>query len=190
MSPTSPERQVIVCGERHLEEIRAIYNEAIAKTTAHFEETPRTPDMIAAWFATKHQLGQPVFGVEQAGELAGFATWGSFRPHSAYARTAEHSVYVAKPWRRQGIGRLLLERLIEEATAHGLHLLVAGIDASNTASIALHRECGFSHAGTIRDAGFKFGRWLDLEFWQRVLAGSVDVSSSECESGQMESPHW
>jgi L-amino acid N-acyltransferase YncA len=163
---------VITCGERHLEEIRAIYNEAIEKTTAVYEQTPRTASMMADWFAAKQQAGLPVLGVERDGKLAGFATWGTFRPYSAYAQTAEHSIYVASNWRRQGIGRQLLSRVIEEATMRGLHLLVAGIDATNTPSIDLHRQAGFCHAGTIREAGFKFGRWLDLDFWQRVLDGS------------------
>jgi phosphinothricin acetyltransferase len=168
---------VIACGEHHLDEIRAIYNEAIEKTTAVYEETPRTPAMMADWFATKQQAGLPVLGIERDGQLAGFATWGAFRPYSAYARTAEHSVYVATAWQRQGIGRQLLNRVIDEATARGLHLLVAGIDATNTPSISLHRQAGFCHAGTIREAGFKFGRWLDLEFWQRPLGG-LPVSAS------------
>jgi phosphinothricin acetyltransferase len=59
--------------------------------------------------------------------------------------------------------------MLREATAHQLHLLVAGIDSANESSIALHRRVGFVHAGTIREAGYKFKRWLDLEFWQHVL---------------------
>jgi phosphinothricin acetyltransferase len=78
-------------------------------------------------------------------------------------------VYIAGEYQRRGFGRLLLETIICEATAHQLHLLVAGIDSTNEASIALHRHVGFTHAGTIREAGYKFKRWLDLEFWQRIL---------------------
>lgn len=162
-------RSVIACGERHLGEIRDIYNEAIKNTTALYEDTPRSESMIADWFAAKQKANLPILGIEQNGKLAGFATWGSFRPYSAYAQTAEHSVYVATAWRRQGIGRQLLSQVITEATSQGLHVLVAGIDSTNISSISLHRQAGFCHVGTIREAGFKFGRWLDLEFWQRVL---------------------
>ena len=70
---------------------------------------------------------------------------------------------------RRGIGRTLLEAVIAEAAARGLHILVGGIDATNYASVALHQQLGFVHCGTIREAGFKFGRWLDLAFWQRML---------------------
>ncbi len=124
---------------------------------------------IAAWFAKKKQDGIPIFGVEQQGTVVGFATWGTFRPYPAYSKTAEHSVYIAREYQRRGFGRLLLETIIQEATAREIHLLVAGIDSANEASIALHRHAGFSHAGTIQEAGYKFKRWLNLEFWQRLL---------------------
>ncbi len=160
---------VLRCDEKHLKDIRDIFNEAILQTTALYEELPRSEETIAEWFAKKRQDGIPIFGVEQQGTVVGFATWGPFRPYPAYFKTAEHSVYIATEYQRRGFGRLLLETIIREATAHKLHLLVAGIDSANEASIALHRHVGFSHAGTIHEAGYKFKRWLDLEFWQRLL---------------------
>jgi phosphinothricin acetyltransferase len=78
-------------------------------------------------------------------------------------------VYVAERFRGNGLGRQLLEAIVAEAQRHDLHMLVAGIDATNAASIALHRSLGFRLCGTVREAGFKFGRWLDLEFWQLLL---------------------
>jgi L-amino acid N-acyltransferase YncA len=160
---------VIGCGERHLPAIRAIFNDAIANTTALYEYEPRSESVMAEWFVGKQLANLPVLGIEVDGRLAGFATWGPFRPYPAYQFTVEHSVYVAQGCRRQGIGRSLLEAVIAAATERGLHLLVGGIDATNAPSIALHKSMGFSHAGTVHEAGFKFGRWLDLEFWQRRL---------------------
>ncbi len=160
---------VLRCDEKHLKNIRDIFNEAILQTTALYEESPRSEATIAAWFAKKKQDGIPIFGVEQQGTVVGFATWGTFRPYPAYSKTAEHSVYIAREYQRRGFGRLLLETIIQEATAREIHLLVAGIDSANEASIALHRHAGFSHAGTIQEAGYKFKRWLNLEFWQRLL---------------------
>ena len=160
---------VLRCDEKHLKDIRTIFNEAILHTTALYEELPRSEETIAAWFEKKKQAGIPVFGVAEQGAVIGFATWGPFRPYSAYSKTAEHSVYIATEYQRRGLGRLLLETIIREAAEHELHLLVAGIDSANEASIALHRHIGFSHVGTIREAGYKFERWLDLEFWQRRL---------------------
>jgi phosphinothricin acetyltransferase len=161
---------VIRCREDHLGAIRAIFNDAILKTTALYEYQPRSEATILAWWQAKQQAGYPVLGVEHAdGSLAGFASWGPFRVFPAFKYTVEHSVYVAAESRGVGIGRRLLEAVVAEAVRQDVHLLVGAIDATNAASIALHRSLGFEHSGTIREAGFKFGRWLDLDLWQRTL---------------------
>ena len=168
--PPPPRRTVIACTEAHLPAIRAIYNDAIVNSTALYEYAPRTEEMMREWFAVRRRDGVPVLGIEwDPGELAGFATWGPFRPRAAYKYSAEHSVYVDERYRGEGVGRQLLQALIAEAKQHDLHMLVAGIDASNVASVALHSSLGFRCCGTVREAGFKFGRWLDLEFWQLIL---------------------
>lgn len=170
MSASAEPGAVIRCGAAHLAAIRAIFNHEILHTTALYEYEPRSEEVVAAWFAAKQAVDLPVLGVVAAtGELAGFTTYGPFRPFAAYRHTAEHSVYVDRRFRGRGIGRTLLGAIVAEARHRGLHLLVGGIDAENRASIALHRACGFTHAGTIREAGFKFGRWLDLEFWRLCL---------------------
>jgi phosphinothricin acetyltransferase len=161
---------VIRCGLVHLAAIRGIYNHEIAHTTALYEYEPRSAETVAAWFAAKEAAGLPVLGIEDRdGTLAGFATWGPFRPFPAYLHTVEHSVYVDHRRRRRGVGHALLAALVAEARARGLHVMVGGIDAANAASISLHRRLGFVHAGTVREAGSKFGRWLDLDFWQLML---------------------
>ena len=105
------------------------------------------------------------------GVVLGFGTYGPFRAWPAYKYTVEHSVYVHRDHRGRGHGRTLLGALIDRARAQGYHTLVAGIEASNTPSLALHREFGFHPCGVIRHAGYKFGRWLDLEFHQLVFDG-------------------
>ena len=163
-------RPVMDCGPAQLEAIRAIYNDAIVHTTALYEYEPRSVEMMAAWHAAKVAAGLPVLGIEaEPGVLAGFATWGPFRPYPAYKYAVEHSVYVDRRFRRQGHGRSLMEALVAAAVRHELHMLVGAIDATNAASIALHERLGFKRCGTIREAGFKFGRWLDLEFHQLLL---------------------
>lgn len=156
--------------ERHARAILDIFNDAIAHTTALYDYHPRPLASMAPWFDAKTRGGFPVLGMEdEQGTLMGFATYGPFRERPAYKYTVEHSVYVAPACRRQGVGRRLLEAVIAAATSQDLHLLVGGIDGENHASIALHEALGFAHAGTIRQAGFKFGRWLDLAFYQLVL---------------------
>lgn len=156
--------------DAHGAAILDILNEAIVNSTALYDYTPRPPESMQGWFAAKQARRFPVIGaVDEQGVLLGFASYGTFRERPAYKYSVEHSVYVRRDARGRGIGRTLMVRLIEVARAQGYHLLVGGIDASNEASIALHQALGFVHAGTITQAGFKFGRWLDLAFYQRVL---------------------
>jgi phosphinothricin acetyltransferase len=156
--------------ERHAPAILAIFNDAIVNSTALYDYKPRTPDSMAGWFRAKETGVFPVIGVEDAnGELMGFASYGTFRAWPAYKYSVEHSVYVKTEYRGNGLGSALMTKLIEEARAHGRHIMVGGIDVENTVSIALHLRLGFEHAGTIRQAGYKFGRWLDLAFYQLIL---------------------
>jgi phosphinothricin acetyltransferase len=164
------EPPTIACTERHLPAIADILNGAILHTTAIYEDAPRTPAQIAQWFAFKQENNFPVLGIESAsGTLAGFATYSPFRPHFGYRYAVEHSVYVSETCRGQGIGKLLMRALIADAEARQFHTIVGFIDAANKESIRFHRAFGFTHAGTIRQAGYKFGRWLDVEFHQLLL---------------------
>ena len=155
---------------RHAGAILAIFNEAIENSTALYDYRPRPLESMVDWFREKQRAGFPVVGLESAdGTLLGFGTYGMFRTRPAYKYSVEHSVYVHRDHRGKGAGEALLRALIELATLQELHLMVGGIDATNDASIRLHRKLGFNHAGTIRQAGYKFGRWLDLAFYQLVL---------------------
>lgn len=157
--------------ERHAGQILAIFNEAIANSTALYDYKPRTPESMVAWFATKRAHGFPVIGLEDdSDKLLGFASYGTFRAFPAYKYTVEHSVYVEAGHRGAGLGRTLLEAIIDEAAARDVHVMVGAIDAANAGSIGLHQRLGFEHAGTVRQAGFKFGRWLDVAFYQRILS--------------------
>ncbi|MEN9704209.1 MAG: hypothetical protein RLZZ393_88 [Pseudomonadota bacterium] len=162
---------LIDCDEgRHSAAILGILNDAILNSTALYEYVPRPPSAMAAWFAAKRAGGFPVLGVEDGqGTLLGFATYGGFRGFAAYKYTVEHSVYVHPGHRGRGVGRQLLSALVGRARAQDLHLLVGALDAANAASIALHEGLGFAHAGTIREAAYKFDRWLDLAFYQLRL---------------------
>ncbi|HPY39807.1 MAG TPA: N-acetyltransferase family protein [Thiolinea sp.] len=158
---------------QHAAAILEIFNEAIEHSTALYEYQPRTLAFMQTWFEAK-RVGQfPVLGLEQEGKLLGFASYGGFRPYPAYKYTVEHSIYVHPHAQRQGLGVRLLQTLVQQASAQDYHLMVGGIDAENQASIALHERLGFIHAGTLQQAGFKFGRWLDLAFYQLRLATPI-----------------
>ena len=161
---------LIHCDISFSDQILAIFNDAILNSTALYDYKPRTPAVMASWFEAKKNGNYPVIGVvTERGELMGFTSYGSFRAWPAYKYTVEHSVYVHHEHRSQGIGSALMKKLIETARKQEYHVMVGGIDAANATSIAMHEKLGFVHAGTIRHAGYKFGRWLDLAFYQLVL---------------------
>jgi phosphinothricin acetyltransferase len=163
--------RIVACRyDEHAESILAILNDAIVTSTALFDYRPRDLKSMVEWFRAKESRQFPVLGaVGDLGALQGFATYGPFRNWPAYKYTVEHSVYVHREHRRRGVARALMEQLIATAEQHDYHVMVGGIDALNAASIALHVELGFKLAGTIHHAGFKFGRWLDLNFYERRL---------------------
>lgn len=146
-----------------------IYNHAILTTTAVYSYEPHTLEMRRAWFDEKRQAGFPVLVAEDAGQVLGFSALGAFRAWPAYKYTAENSVYVAEAARGRGIGRQLLEPLVTAARALDLHAIVAGIDATNAASLRLHASLGFTEVARFREVGYKFGRWLDLTFMELLL---------------------
>jgi L-amino acid N-acyltransferase YncA len=156
---------------RHSAAILAIFNEAIANSTALYDYELRTPASMVSWFEDKAAKRYPIIGLENdSGELLGFATFGKFRERPAYKYSVEHSVYVDKRFRGHGHGRVLLEAVVAVAEQQAYHVMVGGIDAANSVSIKLHENLGFTHCGTVKQAGFKFGRWLDLALYQRILA--------------------
>ncbi|MBN8714481.1 MAG: N-acetyltransferase [Xanthomonadales bacterium] len=163
--------QFVACThESHASAILEIFNDAIANSTALYDYKPRTLESMLGWFKAKEGGRFPVIGaVGSDGQLLGFASYGTFRAWPAYKYSVEHSVYVHKDHRGKGIGLALMQQLITAARDQQYHVMVGGIDVTNTGSIALHKRLGFTHAGTIKHAAFKFGRWLDLGFYQLLL---------------------
>ncbi len=156
--------------QAHSDAILRILNDVIATSTALFDYKARSAESMVGWFASKSAGRFPVIGAFDEGELLGFATYGVFRAWPAYKYSVEHSVYVASGKRGQGIGKVLMTALMSAAEQQGYHTMVAGIVSSNSASIALHKVLGFQYCGTVREAGFKFGGWLDLDFYQLLLS--------------------
>ncbi|MEO1094036.1 MAG: N-acetyltransferase family protein [Cyanobacteria bacterium J06638_28] len=155
--------------ELDLPSILDIYNDAILNTTAVYDYEPHTLAMRQAWWRDKQTAGFPVLVAEVEGAIAGFAALGAFRAWAAYQYTVENSIYVAPAYRGQGIGKQLLQHLIMAAQAMSLHAIVAGIDADNVTSCKLHQQFGFQEVAHFHQVGYKFGRWLDLKFFQLLL---------------------
>jgi phosphinothricin acetyltransferase len=141
----------------------------LAYTTAIWSITPADLAARTQWWRDRVAQNFPVLVAEDAGEVAGFGSFGPFRPHEGYFHTVEHSVYVAPDAQRRGIGTALLHALIERAVAQGKHAMVGGIDADNHVSLALHLRFGFQETGRLPQVGRKFDRWLDLVLMQKAL---------------------
>jgi L-amino acid N-acyltransferase len=156
-------------GTDDLQTMLAIYNDAIINTTAVYDYQPRTPDAQRQWFETKQAQRLPVFVAVDNATIIGFGSFGPFRPWPAYQFTVENSLYVDSAFQRKGAGTALLASLVTAAQTAGYHTMVAGIDATNEASLALHRKAGFEPVAHFREVGWKFERWLDLVFMERML---------------------
>ncbi|MGV3459195.1 MAG: GNAT family N-acetyltransferase [Flavobacterium sp.] len=160
---------ILPASESHLQDILAIVNHNILHSTALYDYDVKPQEYIESWFADKQAAGWPVIVAVENGDVTGYATYGPFRFKDGYKFTVEHSVYVAEGHSGKGIGGHLLEELIRLATANGYHTMIGGIDAGNSGSIAFHKKYGFTEAGLLKETGFKFGRWLDLLFMQKML---------------------
>lgn len=168
-----PESKLIVRPAR-VEDMAAaaeIYRPAVEFGTASFELTAPDAAEMAARFAAIEGAGYPYLAAERDGRLAGFAYANTFRSRPAFRPTVENSVYVAREAQGQGIGRTLLQALVEACSAAGFRQMIAVIGDSprQAASIRLHERCGFVHAGRLPAVGYKNGEWLDIVFMQRAL---------------------
>jgi L-amino acid N-acyltransferase len=161
-----------------LDSILAIYNDAIAHTTAVYEYQSQTMDARINWFEDKLKNNVPVLVADRGNIVAGFISYGPFRAWKAYKYTVEHSIYVHPDHRQQGIAKKLLTALLEAIKEKEIHTLIAGIDAENAASIHLHRQFGFEEIAHFKQVGYKFGKWLDLKFYQLVLQNKFEQAES------------
>jgi phosphinothricin acetyltransferase len=166
---------ISICDARpdDAEAISAIYAHHVLHGTASFEEEPPS---VAAWREKIAMLASrrwPFLVAQDGDEVVGYAYVTQFRDRAAYAFTCENSIYVDPQRLGEGIGRLLLERLIEASREAGFRQMIGVIGGGEPASVALHRGCGFADAGRMKSVGFKFGKWLDTVYMQREL-GSED----------------
>lgn len=165
--------------EADLPECQAIYAHHVLEGTGTFEETPPSLEIITARHDEIAAAGWAWLIAADVSGVLGFAYYTQYRPRSAYRFTAEDSVYVRDDVRGQGVGKALVTRLIDHAAQAGFRQMVAIVgDSENIGSIGVHSSLGFQKVGTLRDVGFKFGRWLDIVFMQRAISGVVGIDPS------------
>jgi phosphinothricin acetyltransferase len=144
--------------------IADIWNACIRDTTDTFTTVEKDPETLAAQIEL-----QPYLMAEAAGAVAGFVTYGQFRGGPGYVHTVEHSIHVADGARGQGLGRALMHACQDHARRAGIHSMIAGISAGNTAGVAFHESLGFVTCAHLAQVGWKWGRWHDLILMQKML---------------------
>lgn len=150
--------------------ILEIYNQAVLTTTATYDYEPRSLEHRTTWFDDHERTGLPIFvAVTVDGRVIGWSALNRYHERMGYRFTTENSVYVAADARGLGLGGRLLGPLIDSAARLGLHAIIAAIDAQNEVSIRLHRRFGFEQVGHFRQVGYKFDRWLDVVYLERLI---------------------
>jgi len=154
--------------EADLVAINDIYNHYVQHSTCTYQEDPEPLDGRRQWFH-RHGEKHPVIVAETGGQVVGWGSLSAYHARSAYRRTVENSVYVHHEYHWRGIGSLLLQELIVRARSLGHRAIIAGIDADQPASVALHAKFHFKKVGHLEQVGFKFGRWLDVVYMELIL---------------------
>ncbi|EPX81204.1 GNAT family N-acetyltransferase [Litoreibacter arenae] len=149
--------------------IAGILNPIISDTTITFTPTPLSEADLLKALSENERQERPYLIADRDGSVVGYAKLGPFRSGAGYARTAEITVHVAPEWHGRGIGRALVEALVAQARATGVHSLIAGVSAENANAIKFHEKLGFAHVGLIPEAGYKFDRYIDLVLMQKFV---------------------
>ena len=149
--------------------LAAIYNPYIADTVVTFEETPILAQDMRDRVADVQRAGMPWLVLEEGGDVRGYAYATTWRTRVAYRHCCEISVYLDAAQGGRGYGTALYEVLFERLLASDLHVVLGCLTLPNDASVALHEKFGLSKVAHFSEVGFKFGRWIDVGYWQRTL---------------------
>jgi phosphinothricin acetyltransferase len=148
------------------EQVTAIYNEVLTNSTAIYNERPATVEERVSWWRSRIAQDFPVLVAADGAHIAGFGSFGDFRAWPGYRFTVEGTVHIHAGSRGQGVGTELLNGILARAKSAGKHVMIAGVDSENAASLRFLERFGFERAGQLREVGYKFDRFLDLVFLQ------------------------
>jgi phosphinothricin acetyltransferase len=155
--------------EEDLRDIATIYNHEVANSIATFDLEAPTLDYWHEKLSGNHKGDHMLVAVDSDGDVVGYAYSWSYRPRPAYSLTRETSIYLDPSVRGKGVGRRLYPALLDAMADAGVHAAVALVALPNPGSVALHKACGFEHVGTMREVGYKFDQWIDVEWYQKLL---------------------
>ena len=176
ISETKPTVSLRQSSDADLEQIQAIYAHHVLHGLASFEEAPPSLEEMARRRADVLGKGLPHYVAAADGRVLGYAYANHYRPRSAYRYTLEDSIYIAPDAIGRGVGRRLLQAVIDRTTELGYRQMVAVIgDSGHAASIGLHRQAGFTLIGILPAVGFKLGRWVDSVLMQRALGAGAQA---------------
>jgi len=148
--------------------ITNIYNEAITQTVSTFDTTEKTQEKMKQWF-DGHGSQYPLLVAEQDNNVVGWAALSKYSAKRAYAQTAELSLYVYQNHQGKGIGKQLMNAILKAGKYSGLHAALARITEGNEISVHLHESFGFTHVGTLKEVGWKFGKHLDVHVMEKIF---------------------
>ena len=149
--------------------ILEIINYNILNSTAIYDYNERTIETLISTFTDKLEKGFPIITATLENKVVGFGYYSEFRFRDGYKFTVEHSVYVGNDFHGNGIGKQLLQELINLAIKQKLHTMIAVIDSENQSSVEFHEKFGFKTVAVLKETGFKFDRWLHSVFMQKML---------------------
>ncbi len=159
--------------------ITAIYNEVLTHSTAIYNDRPASVEERISWWRGRVAQGYPVLVAAEGAQIDGFATFGDFRAWPGYRFTVEGTVHISSGSRGRGVGTELLKAILARAKTLGKHVMIAGVDSENAASLRFLERFGFERAGHLREVGYKFDRFLDLVFLQHWISPPTRPAGEE-----------
>lgn len=162
--------------------IRQLFNVLITTTTVAWRDNLASLEEMRSWFARQRNDDNPVLVAELDGTVVGYTSWSTFRGgdrFEGYRYTVEDTVHVDSAHHGRGVGRVLVHALLDEGRRRGVHVMVAGIDSDNVASIAFHAAMGFTEVARMPEVGHKFDRWLDLVLMQLILSEGLVINDQK-----------